>query len=76
MCYDISYTVKVKELADYFLELIFHAQLDPNFDGGVHIMGHSYGSHPILYRTQRVNCFAGLWSGVASLFMLTRRSYF
>jgi putative SOS response-associated peptidase YedK len=51
MCYDISYTVKVKELADYFPDLEFHGQLELNFNGSVHIMGHSYGEHPIIYRT-------------------------
>jgi putative SOS response-associated peptidase YedK len=50
MCYDISYTVKVKELADYFPDLEFHGQLELDFDGNVHIMGHSYGEHPIIYR--------------------------
>src|SRR5450432_3499081 len=51
MCYDISYTIKVKELADYFPDLEFHSQLEVYFDAGVHIMGHSYGGHPIIYRT-------------------------
>ncbi len=51
MCYDISYTVKVKELADYFPDLEFHGQLELDFNGSVHIMGHSYGEHPIIYRT-------------------------
>jgi putative SOS response-associated peptidase YedK len=51
MCYDISYTVKVKELADYFPDLEFNGQLELDFNGNVHIMGHSYGEHPTIYRT-------------------------
>jgi putative SOS response-associated peptidase YedK len=51
MCYDISYTVNVKELADYFPDLEFHSQLELDFDAGVHIMGHSYAEHTIIYRT-------------------------
>ena len=54
MCYDISYTVKAKELADYFLDLDIHEQLSPDFEGGaggVHIMGHSYAEHPVIYHT-------------------------
>ena len=46
MCYDISYTVNVKELADYFPDLEFHSQLELDFDAGIHIMGHSYADHP------------------------------
>lgn len=48
MCYDISFTVKVKELAAYFPDLEPAAQLDLDFDG-MHIMGHSFNTHPIIY---------------------------
>jgi putative SOS response-associated peptidase YedK len=51
MCYDISFTVNIKQLSDYFPELEFSDQLEFNFDAGVHIMGHSYGEHPIIYKT-------------------------
>jgi putative SOS response-associated peptidase YedK len=63
MCYDISYTVNVKELADYFPDLEFHSQLELNFDAGIHIMGHSYADHPIIYRTAegKLLCRAMEW---------------
>ena len=49
MCYDISFTVEIKQLSDYFPDLIFDEQLEINFDG-THIVGHLYGNHPIIYR--------------------------
>src|SRR5450755_101957 len=49
MCYDISFTVKLKELPAYFPELETSLQLELDFDG-VHIMGHSFNRHPIIYR--------------------------
>jgi len=51
MCYDISFTVSIPELTDYFPDLIFDEQIEINFDG-THIMGHGYGTHPIIYRYQ------------------------
>ncbi len=52
MCYDISFTVKMKELADYFPDLIFDEQILMNFEP-VHIMGHTYAEHPIIYREKQ-----------------------
>lgn len=49
MCYDISFTVKLKELAAYFPDLVTTVQLDLEFEG-THIMGHRFNLHPILYR--------------------------
>jgi len=63
MCYDISFQVNIKELADYFPDLIIDGQLEMSFEG-VHIMGHSYGDHPIIYRNredQRLHCAAMEW---------------
>ena len=51
MCYDISFTVNIKELSDYFPDLVFDGQLEIGFDGS-HIMGHSYGMHPVIYRSR------------------------
>ncbi|MEO8415222.1 MAG: SOS response-associated peptidase family protein [Ginsengibacter sp.] len=49
MCYDVSFTVEIKQLADYFPDLIFDEQVEINFDG-THIIGHLYQDHPIIYR--------------------------
>ena len=51
MCYDVSFTVEIKQLSDYFRDLIFDEQLEINFDG-THIIGHLYQEHPIIYRNQ------------------------
>ena len=51
MCYDISFTVEIKELSDYFPDLIHDEQLEINFDG-THIIGHMYQEHPIIYRNK------------------------
>jgi len=57
MCYDISFTVKLKELPAYFPDLETTAQLELNFDG-IHIMGHSFNEHPIIYRDRENKKFA------------------
>ena len=49
MCYDISFTINIKELADYFPDLVFDSQISINFDSTIHIIGHDYGAHPIIY---------------------------
>ena len=51
MCYDISFQVNIKELADYFPDLIFDDQMNMDFEG-IHIIGHAYGEHPIIYRNR------------------------
>jgi putative SOS response-associated peptidase YedK len=64
MCYDISFTVNIKQLSDYFPELEFDDQLNLDFDSGIHIMGHSYGEHPIIYRpaeSKTLHCRAMQW---------------
>ena len=49
MCYDISFTVEIKQLSDYFPDLIFDEQVEINYDG-THIIGHLYREQPIIYR--------------------------
>lgn len=52
MCYDISFTVNIRELGDYIPDLIYDTQIVINFDATMHIMGHAYGEHPIVYRNR------------------------
>lgn len=52
MCYDISFTINVKQLTDYFPNLVFDDQIKIDFDNAAHIMGHAYGLHPILYKNR------------------------
>lgn len=52
MCYDISFSVNINELSDYFPGLVTEGQLEINFEAAIHIVGHNYGLHPILYRNR------------------------
>jgi putative SOS response-associated peptidase YedK len=64
MCYDISFTVNIRELADYFPDLRFDSQISINFDATTHIVAHAYGEHPILYVNrddQQVHCRLMEW---------------
>src|SRR5215216_3450106 len=50
MCYDISFTVNIAELADYFPDLVFDEQMNMEFGPVDHIQGVSvFGEHPIIY---------------------------
>ena len=63
MCYDISFTVNVRQLSSYFPELIFDEQIQINFDP-VHIIGHSYGEHPIIFKNrenEKLHCRLMEW---------------
>lgn len=55
MCYDVSFVVVGRELSDYFPDLIFDQQIEIDFNGTAHIMGHSHGLHPIIYRNKDDN---------------------
>ena len=64
MCYDVSFTVNIRELIDYFPELTFENQLNLDFQLGTHIMGHSYGEHPVIYHDKeegRSHCWLMEW---------------
>jgi putative SOS response-associated peptidase YedK len=76
MCYDISFTVSLPELADYFPDLVIEDQLDAGFDG-THIIGHAYGYHPILYKprgTEQVHCKLMEW-GCIPYYIKDEKSY-
>jgi putative SOS response-associated peptidase YedK len=49
MCYDISFTAKLKELPNYFPDLIESTQLTLDF-GSDHIIAHRYPEYPIIRR--------------------------
>lgn len=52
MCCDISFTVNLSTLADYFPNLEFDEGVDLNTDASVHLNGHSFSAHPIVYRNR------------------------
>jgi putative SOS response-associated peptidase YedK len=50
MCYDISFTVNIPEIGEYFPELVNDLQSELNFGPVDHIQGVSvFGKHPIIY---------------------------
>jgi len=64
MCYDVSFTVNIPQLSDYFPDLVFDSQISIDFDATIHIMGHSYGQHPIIYRHRedlQLHCMLMEW---------------
>lgn len=52
MCYDVSFTVEIKTLSDYFPGLIHDDQIKINYDATIHIVGHAYKEHPIIYQNR------------------------
>ena len=52
MCYDISFTVDIRVLGDYFPDLVFDEQIAFDFDAGTHIIGHAHGNHPIIFQNR------------------------
>ena len=67
MCYDVSFTVDIRVLGDYFPDLVYDEQISFNFEAGTHIMGHAYGDHPIIYRNrtdQQLHCRLMEWGCV------------
>lgn len=49
MCYDISFKTNVEVISDYFPDVVFDNQIEIDYDKAIHIMGHAYGEHPVLY---------------------------
>lgn len=52
MCYDVSFTVDIKQISDYFPNLIWEEQLAINFEHSVHLLGHNYAEQPIIYQNR------------------------
>ncbi len=76
MCYDISFTVKLKDLQSYFPDLETPLQLELDFDG-MHIMGHSFNNHPILFfdRESRKIVAQSMEWGVIPFYVKDERSF-
>jgi putative SOS response-associated peptidase YedK len=50
MCYDISFTVDVRQLSDYFPDLIIDEQIHLEFGPVDHVQGVGvFGKHPVIY---------------------------
>lgn len=54
MCYDISFEVSMRQLSDYFPDLIYDSQMEMEFQPFDHVQGVSvFKEHPIIYRNRQ-----------------------
>lgn len=71
MCYDISFEVNMRQLSDYFPDLVYDDQIDIDFQPFDHVQGVSvYADHPILYINRddfKVHCRRMQW-GIVEFF--------
>ena len=51
MCYDISFKVKLREMSEYFPEIIVDPQIDMSFERD-HIIAHAFPELPIVYENR------------------------
>jgi putative SOS response-associated peptidase YedK len=49
MCYDVSFSTTIESIHDYFPDLVVEGQIAIDYETTIHIMGHAYGLHPIIY---------------------------
>ena len=50
MCYDVSFTVNIRVLKDYFPQLVYHSQLELDYKGQDAIQGVAiYPQYPVIY---------------------------
>lgn len=54
MCYDVSFKADVKELSDYFPDIVFDNQKKIDFGPVAHVQGHLYAEYPIVFRDQNL----------------------
>ena len=68
MCYDISFEVSMRQLSDYFPDLIFDQQIEMGFTPFDHVQGVSvFREHPIIYINRddfQVHCKLMQWGVV------------
>lgn len=52
MCYDLSFLAKLTAIVQQFPTIEFDEQLQINYHASMHIVGHSFGEHPIIYQNR------------------------
>jgi putative SOS response-associated peptidase YedK len=52
MCFDLSFLAKLAAILEKFPTIEFDEQLQINYDASMHIVGHSFGEHPIIYQNR------------------------
>lgn len=52
MCYDLSFLAKLAAIVHQFPTVEFDEQLNINYGASMHIVGHSFGEHPIIFKNR------------------------
>jgi len=52
MCYDLSFLAKLAAIVNQFPTVEFDEQLNINYSASMHIVGHAFGEHPIIYKNR------------------------
>lgn len=52
MCYDLFFLAKLAAILEQFPAIEFDEQLQINYEASMHIVGHSFGEHPIIYQNR------------------------
>jgi putative SOS response-associated peptidase YedK len=52
MCFDLSFLAKLAAIVETFPAIEFDEQLQINYGASIHIVGHSFGEHPIIYQNR------------------------
>ena len=52
MCYDVSFSSEIESIHDYLPDLVYDDQIKINFDSAIHIQGHAYKEHPVVYQSR------------------------
>ena len=77
MCYDVHFKVEINQLADYFPDLIFDEAVQVNFNFSLHIQGHAFGAHPIIYKKkedEKFHCKMMEW-GCIPFYVKTEKDF-
>lgn len=77
MCYDIHFKVEINQLADYFHDLIFDEAVQVNFNFSLHIQGHAFAAHPIIYKNkedEKLHCKMMEW-GCIPFYVKTEKDF-
>src|SRR4051812_32123041 len=77
MCYDISFTVNVRQLSDYFPDMVFDDQISMEMDITAHMQGHAHAKYPIIYKPkdeELVHCKLMEW-GVIPFYVTDKAKF-
>lgn len=77
MCYDISFTINVRQLSDYFPEMVFDDRITMDLDITAHMQGHAHARYPILFQPKDellVHCKLMEW-GIIPFYVTDKQKF-